>query len=160
MSISSKTFDKKKLGRKCSCLLADGPLLWKTLSNPPGFFGTHYSLAQLKVRKILELENLGTSCYKFSATTRLLPQIQIPILSPYHVSWIQDQSLILVLFIKMNSYDFGELWCVYLVSVLGWLLHLWWNSNDVHDFEKGADRNKKESVVNLVGRWERVEWFW
>ncbi|XP_073029998.1 2-carboxy-1,4-naphthoquinone phytyltransferase, chloroplastic-like isoform X2 [Primulina eburnea] len=33
------------------------------------------------------------------------------------------------------------------VLVIAWL-NL---SNDVHDFDKGADRNKKESVVNLVG---------
>lgn len=25
-------------------------------------------------------------------------------------------------------------------------------SNDVYDFDTGADQNKKESVVNLVGR--------
>jgi 1,4-dihydroxy-2-naphthoate octaprenyltransferase len=25
-------------------------------------------------------------------------------------------------------------------------------SNDVYDFDTGADKNKKESVVNLVGR--------
>lgn len=33
------------------------------------------------------------------------------------------------------------------VLVIAWLNI----SNDIHDFEKGADRNKKESVVNLVG---------
>lgn len=26
------------------------------------------------------------------------------------------------------------------------------DSNDVHDFDTGVDKNKKESVVNLVGR--------
>ena len=25
-------------------------------------------------------------------------------------------------------------------------------SNDVYDFDTGADKNKKESVVNMVGR--------
>lgn len=29
-------------------------------------------------------------------------------------------------------------------------------SNDGYDFDTGADENKKESVVNLVGRWELV----
>lgn len=27
------------------------------------------------------------------------------------------------------------------------------DSNDVYDFDTGVDKNKKESVVNLVGRW-------
>lgn len=30
------------------------------------------------------------------------------------------------------------------------------DSNDVYDFDTGADKNKKESVVNLAGRLEMV----
>lgn len=44
----------------------------------------------------------------------------------------------------------------FVLNVLSECLVCYCDSNDVYDFDIGADKNKKESVVNLVGRLEMV----